>query len=88
MTNILLQKTLAESNGEKKLEIDQHLTKLLTKNVVGLFMAHTVLSLLLLRCDNADSEFIADYPRQVECSFNISCNKFYFHVIHVRSNHV
>jgi len=49
MTNILLQKTLAESNGEKKLEIDQHLTKLLTKNVVGLFMAHTVLSLLLLR---------------------------------------
>jgi len=36
LRNILLQ-FLAESNGERILKIDQHLAKLLTKNVVDLF---------------------------------------------------
>jgi len=32
-----IENFFAESNGEKKLKIDQHLAKLLTKNIVGLF---------------------------------------------------
>jgi len=35
-------KFLSESNGKRFLNIGQHLTKLLPKNVAGVYLTHTV----------------------------------------------